>query len=59
MLDRHNRRDFLKTSALAAIGSAAALTPKRGCLLLRLPARQPCPRPFTRAFRPASWGISM
>ena len=30
MSDLHNRRDFLKTSALAALGSAAALNPGEG-----------------------------
>ena len=29
MSDLHNRRDFLKTSALAALGSAAALNSRR------------------------------
>ena len=44
MSDRHNRRDFLKTSALAALGSAATLglAGKKSCRACRGP---PCHAP--------------
>ena len=60
MSDRHNRRDFLKSSALAALGSAAALNSARSGFLRRLPEPRPsvCLRPFIRGFPPVSWGLS-
>ena len=50
MLDRHSRRDFLKTSALAAFGSAAALNARAG-LSLAAPAGVPAmPQTFHHGF---------
>jgi len=48
MFDRHNRRDFLKTSALAALGSAAALNTSDGLAATPSPAVAPMPQTFNK-----------